>query len=212
MTVSLDVILGTLVFLMPGFIAVGMYVALGRFFSRPDMTRGTFVLLSLALSVPLLLVFNALAPYVGWKLLVPLTIPTDNSQYVAPSFLLSLSVLYAICALLGSAVALGFNLFNSVRRKRRGLSHEISRLNVWTNVMGTRTQTPYVLAVLETSAYHGLLRQATTEDSDPYIYISKPDYVPLDASQRPDWQKRSPLKIDGILLQKADIKALWIVS
>jgi hypothetical protein len=212
MTVSLDVLLGTLVFVLPGFIAVGMYVALGRFFSRPDLTRSTAVLLALSLSVPMLLVFNGLVQMCSLSLLVPITIPEAKASYVAPSFLFSLSALYAVCGLLGVIVALGFNWRNTRRQKQDGYCHELRRYDVWTTVLGSRRQTPYVLAVLEKAAYHGQLIEATTEEEDPYIFLTKPDFLPLNKSQRPDWDRRSSLNVDGILLKKDDIKALWFVS
>jgi hypothetical protein len=212
MTVSLDVLLGTLVFVLPGFVAVGIYVALGRFFSRPDLTRSTVVLLALSLSVPIVLAFNALVRLCPSVLIVPISVPEAKADYVAPAFLFSLSLLYAICALLGVVVAAGFNWRNRRRQARDGFCHQLRRHDVWTTVVGSRQRTPYVLAVLEKSAYHGLLREATTEADDPYIFLAKPDFLPLNKSQRPDWGHRSSLNVDGILLKKDDVKALWFVS
>lgn len=213
MTVSLDVLLGTLIFVLPGFIAVGTYVGLGRFLTaRPDLTRGTFVLLSLALSIPILLAFNEAAPHLGVTLIRVIVVPTAKSQYVASHFLFSLSLLYAICAGLGALVAIGFNRWCVWRRKVHRITLETSRREVWTEVMASRTQAPYVLAVLEKSAYHGVLKRATTDDEDPYVFITKPDFVPLDGSQRPDFQHRSSLHVDGILLKKVDIQSFWFIS
>jgi len=211
-TVSLDVLLGTLIFILPGFIAVGAYVGLGRFFSRPDLARGTFVLLALALSIPIVLVFNTVAPHLGLNLIHPLSVPILEAEYVAPPFLFSLSILYAVCAGLGALVALAFNWWIEQRRKRNGVSITTNRLDVWTSVLGSRKQTPYVLAVLEKAAYHGLLSLATTEEDDPYIFIIKPEFVPLDSNQRPAFQERTPLHMDGVLLKKSDIQAFWFVS
>lgn len=212
MTVSLDVLIGTLIFVLPGFVTVGAYAGLGRFFSRPDLTRGTFVLLALVLSLPLLLVFNFAVSYFRLSLVAPVGVPELETSYVAPAFLLSLSLLYAVSAGLGGVVALGFNGWNVLKRKRGGSCHRISRLDVWTTVIGSRTQTPYVVLVLEKCAYHGLMRQATTEDEDPYVFISRPDFLPLDKNQCPDWKSRTQLDVDGILIRKNDIKAFWIVS
>jgi hypothetical protein len=46
MTLSLVVLIETLVFLLPGFIAVSVYAYVGRFFSRPDLNKTSIILVA----------------------------------------------------------------------------------------------------------------------------------------------------------------------
>jgi hypothetical protein len=81
MTLSLDVLIGTLVFLLPGFIAVGVYAYVGRFFSRPDLSKTSFILVALTLTLPLLLVFNSLVSPIGKGSVAQVSLPEQKPDY-----------------------------------------------------------------------------------------------------------------------------------
>lgn len=212
MAISLDVIIGTLVFVLPGFVAVGTYAWIGRFFMRPDLSRSTFVLIALTLSLPLLLGFNHLASNLAASHFHKVDIPDIKAGPIDPGFLLSLSFLYGLSALLGGLAAWIYNGIREIGRRRDGLSCTLSTRDVWTQVVGQCGYTPEILVIQEKHAYSGYLKHATTLESDPYVYLSKPLALPLDSEGLPDYEALRHLEVDGILIKKSDVKSFWFID
>lgn len=212
MAISLDVIVGTLIFVLPGFVAVGTYTWIGRFFSRPDLSRSTFALIALTLSLPLILSFNHLASILSANYLRSVGIPELKAGPINPDFLISLSFLYGHAAFLGALAAWIYNGFREIVRRRDGLSCTLSARDVWTQVVGQCGYTPEVLVMLERNAYSGFLKHATTLESDPYVYLSKPSVLPLNSAGLPDYEAFRHLEVDGILLKKTDVKSFWFID
>jgi hypothetical protein len=121
-TLSLDVLIGTLVFLLPGFIAFGVYAYVGRFFSRPDLSKTSFTLVALTLTLPLPLVFNSLISPIGKGSVAQVSLPERKPDYVAPRFLISLSALYGLAGAAGGIAGFMFNGTKTLRQRRDGIA------------------------------------------------------------------------------------------
>lgn len=212
MAISLDAIIGTLVFVLPGFVSVGTYAWIGRFFSRPDLSRSTFALIALTLSLPLILSFNHLTSSLTASHFRGVDIPDIKAGPIDPDFLLSLTFLYGLSALAGGLAAWIYNGIRESGRRRDGLSCTLSTRDVWTQVVGQCGYTPEVLLILDKHAYSGYLKHATTLGVDPYVYLSKPSVVPLDSAGLPDYEAFRHLEVDGIMLRKTDVKSFWFID
>lgn len=212
MAISLDVIIGTLIFVLPGFVAVGTYAWIGRFFSRPDLSRSTFALIALTLSLPLILSFNHLASNLAASYFHRVDIPDIKAGPIDPEFLRSLTFLYGLSAFLGGLAAWIYNGIREIGRRRDGLSCTLSTRDVWTQVVGQCGYTPEILVILDQHAYSGYLKHATTLEADPYVYLGKPSVLPLDGAGLPDYEAFRHLEVDGILLKKTDVKSLWFID
>ena len=187
MTLSLDVLIGTLVFLLPGFIAVSVYAYVGRFFSRPDLNKTSFILVALTLTLPLLLVFNSLVSPIGKGSVAQVSLPERKPDYVAPRFLISLTALYDLAGAAGGIAGFMFNGTQTLRRRRDVIAAQLSTRVVWTEVVAFRAAISDVIAILEHCSYQRFLQCATSGAIDAYIYIVQPHFLPLGSGKKPDY-------------------------
>lgn len=125
MAISLDVLIGTLIFLVPGFIAVGVYVYMVRFFSRPDLGKGIFTLVALTLTLTLKPVFNSLVSHGGKRTIEQVSLPWQMPDYIAPGFLISLNALYGLADAAGGVARLMLNGAQALRRLRDGIAAQL---------------------------------------------------------------------------------------
>jgi hypothetical protein len=186
-TLSLDVLIGTLVFLLPGFIAVGVYAYVGRFFSRPDLNKTSFILVALTLTLPLLLVFNSLVSPIGKGAVAQVSLSERKPDYVAPRFLISLTALYDLAGAAGGIAGFMFNGTQTLRRRRDVIAAQLSTRVVWSEVVAFRAAISDVIAILEHCSYQRFLQCATSGAIDAYIYIVQPHFLPLGSGKKPDY-------------------------
>lgn len=213
MSISQDAILGTLLFLLPGFIAVGAFLLPLKWLNPPDLSRSTFVILALSLSVPLNWTFALLAQLSpDW--LQPLAdVPRLTATALTRPELLGLTLLYVYSAVLGLLAALAVGRLRARRWENSGTCVKLSRDSVWHQVLKTRSSIPWVLALTEKNAYYGKLRHYTTSSVDPHIYLTKVQLVPLHPpSGFPLMQKAQEPPMDGVLLRLDSLTGLWVIT
>lgn len=213
MLISKDALLTTLLFLLPGFIAVGSFVLPFKWLNAPDLSRSTFVILALSLSVPLNLLFAWMAKMSPQFLRPWIDVPTVASGRLTLNQLAGLTLLYAFAAALGVIAAAIAGKIRSYMWKKAGTCVKPARERAWHRVLKSRKGSPWVVAVGDKSAYYGMLRHFTTTDEDPHIYLTHAQVAPLDSSWgQPLLQNAQEPPVDGVLLQLDSLKALWIVK
>jgi hypothetical protein len=211
--VSRDALLSTLLFLLPGFVAVGAFVLPFRWLNSPDLSRSTFVVLALTLSVPLNWLFSVTEGLSPQWLRDTASIPHLGSPSLSRADLLGVTLLYLLAAAVGLVASAAATFMRNRRWRKAGTCVRPSRDSVWHGVLKSRASIPWVVAVLDRHAYYGKLLRFTTTGDDMHIYVTHVQVLPLDeATGVPIARQAEEPPVDGVLLRLDSLTALWFVT
>ena len=216
MVFSFDAIVASLVLVLPGFIVVGMIIALAPSWEPWSPNPATYVLLSLAASVPLHIGFAWLAAQSWADWLSPWFQPFDAFDFAkvtsvafTVAFLKPLAALLLLSLALGAAI--GGLLLGCALLGRKGQGAP-SQKPVWRTVFEGRSVSPNVIAFVGEKAFKGQPRKVTTTSADPHIFLQEVSVVPLLPGGIPDWDNLMPLNMEGLLLRQSDIREMWFLN
>jgi hypothetical protein len=212
-TISQDALLGTLLFLLPGFITVGAYVLPVKWLNSPDLSKNTFVILALSLSVPINWTFTMLARLSPGWLTVYADVPRLTSKALSQPELLGLTLLYLYAVALGLVAAFVAGRVRTHQWNKAGTCVRLSRDSVWHQVLKTRKAIPWVLALTDKNAYYGKLKHYTTTTDDPHVYLTDVQLIPLHSPTGfPLMSQAQQPAMEGVLLQLESLTAMWIIT
>ena len=217
MVFGFDAIVASLVLVLPGFIVVGMIIALAPSWEPLSPNPATYALLSLTASVPLHVGFVWLAARPWADSVKPWFRRFDTFDFSKVSrvaftveFLKPLLVLLGLSLLLGVAVGGAILLIANVRI--RGASVP-SQKPVWRLVFEGRAKSPNVIVFVGDKAFKGQPRRVTTTGSDPHVFLQDVSVVRLQTDEGlPDWEHMTPLNMEGLLLRQGDIREIWFLN
>ena len=219
MLFDFDAVVASLVFVLPGFLVVGTIVALAPRWEKFNPNPATYVLMSLGASIPLHLGFAWLSTR-GWAAwlkpwfrafesfdLRKLTQLAFTVEFLKPVFML-----LALSLLLGLG-AVGLMHAWQWWKCRGGEATAVSRKTVWRQLFDARKHAPNVLVFTANGAYKGQPLKVTTDDGDPHVFLNNVSLVAVDPETRiPDWGSLVPLDMEGLLLDRKDIREMWFLN
>ncbi|MHB1341080.1 MAG: DUF6338 family protein [Coriobacteriia bacterium] len=217
MVFGFDAIVASLVLVLPGFIVVGMIILLAPSWEAWSPSPATYVLLSLAASVPLHIGFAWIASRSWADYLKPWLRAFDTFDFskvthvaFTVAFLKPLAALLVLSLVLGAVIGGGLRLVANFRTSGGGTP---SQKTVWRTVFEGRKQAPNVIVFVGDKAYKGQPRSVTTTSADPHLYLQDVSVVPVsDANGLPCWDEMVVLHMEGLLLRQSDIREMWFLN